>query len=299
MTPTAQRGITYTRPVVVAGLAFSVTLLGLSAIFVRLSGAPGVIAGFYRLFIASLLVAGPFLHKRRSAAQPLNRHGAWIAVLAGLLFALDLALWSAGIVMSGATNPTLMANTAAVWVGLASWLLWGERQPPAFWAGLLLATSGAMLVLGQDWSRALHFGLGTLLGLGAAFFYGAYYLVAPLGRARLDTLSFFWISTSSATVVLLVAALFLGQPLFGYSAFAWLNFLAMGLLVQIGAWLIINYVQGHLPASIVSTTLLGQPVMTAIFAALLLNESFSTLQIVGGGLTMAGIFIVHRSRSHA
>jgi len=33
-------------------------------------------------------------------------------VLGGLFFMADLALWATGVVMSGATNPTLLANTA-------------------------------------------------------------------------------------------------------------------------------------------------------------------------------------------
>jgi drug/metabolite transporter (DMT)-like permease len=36
--------------------------------------------------------------------------------------------------------------------------------------------------------------------------------------------------------------------------------------------------------------------MTAICAAILLNESFTSVQILGGILTLAGIIIVHRSR---
>jgi drug/metabolite transporter (DMT)-like permease len=57
----------------------------------------------------------------------------------------------------------------------------------------------------------------------------------------------------------------------------------------------INYAQGYLPASIVSPTLLGQPVVTAIVAAILLGEQFTTWQIVGGILVLLGVYLVHRS----
>jgi len=60
--------------------------------------------------------------------------------------------------------------------------------------------------------------------------------------------------------------------------------------------LVINYALGHLPASIVSPTLLGQPVVTALLAGLLLGEVLSAWHIAGGVAVLAGVLLVHRSR---
>jgi drug/metabolite transporter (DMT)-like permease len=88
----------------------------------------------------------------------------------------------------------------------------------------------------------------------------------------------------------------LGQPLTGYSTFTYLNFLALGVLVQIVGWLAINYAQGYLPASTVAPTMLGQPVVTACLAALLLGERISAWHMLGGALVLVGVYAVHRSR---
>ena len=95
-------------------------------------------------------------------------------------------------------------------------------------------------------------------------------------------------------MVLLIFNVLRGFPLTGFPPQTWLSLLALGLITHVGGWLSINYALGHIPASIVSVTLLGQPVLTAIFAIPLLGEALFPLQIIGGILALIGIYIVNR-----
>jgi drug/metabolite transporter (DMT)-like permease len=222
-----------------------------------------------------------------------------IALLGGLLFAIDLAFWSTGVVLSGATNPTLLANTAPLWVGLGALFFYREKLSFSFWIGLVIAMAGAALILGFDALQAMEMGLGTFLGLMAGIFYGAYFLVTQRGRRSLSALSYFWFSGLSATLVLLLINLILRQPLLGYSTQSYLSLLGLGVLSQGIGWLAINYAQGHLPATIVAPTLLGQPVVTALVAIPLLGENLVWIEVLGGFVVLGGIYLVHRSRANA
>jgi drug/metabolite transporter (DMT)-like permease len=93
-----------------------------------------------------------------------------------------------------------------------------------------------------------------------------------------------------------VYALIFEVPIFGYSGFTYLNFLALGVVVQVLGWLSINYAQGYLPAAIVAPTLLGQPVMTAVLSHFLLDEALSLEQAGAGTVVLIGVYLVHRSR---
>ena len=277
-------------------LGSGVFIIGFSPIFVRLADAPGTITAFYRIAIAAVLIALPFLQQVKIQEKQLPRRGVWLALLGGLFFGLDLAFWSTGIVLSGATNPTLMANTAPIWVGLGALLIFREQQNTAFWIGLVMAMVGAAIVLGEDLSRASNLGLGTFFGLLAAIFYGAYYLVTERGRTSLNTLTYFWLTMMSASLLLLVVNLIFGNAFTGYSSNTYLIFLTVGVVVQAVGWMVINYAQGYLPASVVAPTLLGQPVVTALFAGPLLSETLSVWHIAGGVIVLAGVYLVHRSR---
>lgn len=281
-------------------LAIGIGILSLSfsAIFVRWANAPGLVTSFYRMAIAVVLLAWPF-YRRVRTKRSLPRQGLQVAVLGGLLFAGDLALWATGVVLSGATNPTLLANTAPLWVGLGALVFFQERLNATFWAGLLLAMIGAVVILGLDGLRAASFGMGTLFGLLAGVFYGGYFLITQRGRETLDPLTYFWPAAVSSTLGLLILSLTLRQPLTGYSALTYLNFFALGVVSQVFGYLAINYALGHLPASVVAPTMLGQPVVTAILAGSLLDEALSLWQVLGGIAVLAGVYTVHRSRHGA
>lgn len=276
-------------------LGVGILSLGFSAIFVRWANAPGIVTSFYRMAIATALLAWPF-YRRVKATGSLSRRGLRFAVLGGLFFMADLALWSTGVVMSGATNPTLLANTAPLWVGLGALVLFRERLKAMFWVGLLLAMTGAAVILGLDSLRAVSFGLGTLFGLLAGIFYGGYFLITQRGRETLDSITYFWPAAVSSTLGLLILCLALRQPLTGYPASAYLNFLALGVVSQVFGYLAINYALGHLPASIVAPTMLGQPIATAILAGPLLGETLSLWQVLGGLAVLAGVYVVHHSQ---
>ncbi len=281
----------------IAYLALSVGLIaiGFSAIFVRQAGVPGTVASFYRMAIPTVILAAPAikrLRERKWYGPPLR----W-AVFGGLLFALDLAFWASGVVLSGATIPTLLANTAPVWVGLGALLFFREKLPGKFWFGLAIALLGTALVLGLESFGAMSFNLGALLGLIAGLFYAVYFLITQIGRKWLDVLSYFWVSGVTATAALLIFNLLFSQPMWGFTPKTYFNLLALGLISQGVGVLAINYVQGLLPATIVSTTLLGQPVVTALLAAPLLGEKLQPAQIVGGAAVLLGVYIVHHSRT--
>ncbi len=277
-------------------LGIGVLSLGFSAIFIRWADAPGIVSSFYRMAVAAVLLALPFFQQRYKRGG-LPKRGVLLAIMGGLFFAGDMALWSTGVTLGGATNPTLLANTAPVWVGVGALIFMRERLSGMFWLGLFLALAGASVVLGLDSLREFALGLGSFLGLLGGIFYGAYFLISQRGRQLLDSLSYFWLTVTSATLGLWLITWAAGQPFGGYTRDTYLIFLAMGVVSQVIGWLAINYAQGYLPATVVSPTLLGQPLATAVLAFLLLGETFTWGQIAGGLVVLAGVFIVHWGRN--
>lgn len=276
-------------------LGLGVVCLGFSAIFLRAANAPGVVSSFYRMAIGTVVFTIPFLGWRRRGAG-LPSKGIWLALLGGLFFGVDMALWSTGVMISGATNPTLMANTAPAWVGIGAFILFRERLNSRFWIGLLIALTGAAIILGVDSLQALSFGRGTLYGLIAAIFYGGFFLIAQRGRIHMDAISFFWFSALASTLVLFLIGFAQSLSFVDYPAQTFGYFLAAGLVSQVIGWFTINYAQGYLPATVVSPSMLGQPMITAMLAVLLLHEGFTGWQALGGAAIIGGIWLVHRSR---
>ena len=264
--------------------------------FGKWANAPGPVIGFYRIGLATVILLPVFLYRQHKYGVKLPKAILLFPVLGGIFTAFDHGTWNSSLRYTSAANATLLGNTAPLWVALISWLIFRRRLRGLFWLGLAFALAGAMTVLGSDFIRHPTIGLGDLLAMAAGVFYAGYFIVTEQGRQKLDTLSYVWLVDLVAAFTLLLITLGMRMPLTGYPTQSYLAFLGAALVSQVGGYLSIGYALGHLPASIVSPTLIGQPVVTAILAIPLLGEGLRTEQWLGGLVVLFGIYLVHRSR---
>ncbi|MCX7838417.1 MAG: DMT family transporter, partial [Anaerolineae bacterium] len=166
----------------------------------------------------------------------------------------------------------------------------------AFWLGLACAMLGVIVIVGQDIVAHPAFGIGDLWGIAASFVYAVYILTMEQARKHLSALVAWWLSTVTSAFGLLVMSLLLGAPLMDYPLATFVIFAIMAIVLQIGGFLSLNYALGHLPAPIVSASLLAQPILTALLAVPLLGQTIGLVQLLGGALVMTGIVIVHKSK---
>lgn len=279
-------------------LAIGIICTAFGPILLRWSMAPGHVAGFYRMVIASAVLLIPVFLRVKSKGWPLIS-GLKLSASAGVASGFDTLLWATGVMLSGATNPTLLANTAPVWVGLGALIIFRERLRLAFWAGLVIMLMGTATIVGLDTLKSETIGFGTFLGLPASIFFAAFLLISQRARNRVDSVTHNLIVSVTGAVLLLVVTIVLRSPLTGYSLQTYLCFIALGLSSQVLGWLMMIFALGHLPASIVAPTLLIQPILTALLAIPLLGESLTGGQIIGGVLILGGVLIVHISRAQS
>lgn len=271
-----------------------ITALSLSAMFIRWADAPGPITGFYRLLLSTILFI-PFFIQQQRKLPPLETRWIWFPLAAGLFTAFDFAVWNTSVKYTSAANATLLGNTSPLWVALASFFFFKEKLRGTFWLGLACALTGAVLIVGTDFFKHPTLGFGDLLASIAAIFYGAYQLITQRGRVHVDPFRYMWLVGVSATIAMFVINFVLGNSFTGYSTQTWIVFFAMAIVSQMIGYLSVTYALGHLPASVVSPTLIGQPILTTLLAIPLLGELPGVLQWIGTAVALAGIYIVNQS----
>jgi drug/metabolite transporter (DMT)-like permease len=231
----------------------------------------------------------------RGSTRPASTRTVWLALAAGAFFALDLALYNTAVMRTTAATASFLGNNAPVFVGLGAWWFFGRRPPAAFWAGLALALSGGgIMILAHVGGDGQGDPIGDALALVASIFFAGYLLTAEHLRSGMDTLTFNTLAIAGSVVVLLVVCVAIGAPLSGYSTRTWLALAGLGLVSQLGAYFALVYALGHLPATITSVGLLMQLPLTAALAAMLLGEPITGSQMIGGGLVLAGVYVVNR-----
>jgi drug/metabolite transporter (DMT)-like permease len=272
-------------------LFLGILCISWSAIFVKMADVSGLSSAFYRMFIGFLAVLPIWFFRGKPVK---DKKSVRIAILCGVIFACDIAVWNISILLTKAAISTLLANLAPVWVGIGAILFLKEKPGKIFWIGTAIALFGVAIIVGPDKIYNSRLNGGHFLAILASLFYAFYLLIMRKGRLHLDTISFSMISMLSSSVVLFIISVFTGVQLGGFSIQSWEALVGVGLISQLGGWLAINYAMAYLPATIASVSLLSQSVFTALIAIPVLGEKLTHMELFGALIVLGGIFLVNK-----
>jgi drug/metabolite transporter (DMT)-like permease len=276
-------------------LLLGATCIALSPIFVRLSEAGPTATAFWRVALAVPALWGVLLAAPRPAATP-GAGAPWaLLVAAGVAFAGDLGFWHASIQLTSVANSTLLANLASIFVTLAAWLFLRQRPSGLFLAGLVTALAGVFTLVRASVALSPAALAGDALGVLTAMFYAAYLLAIKALRDRKhSTLEVMAVTSTITAAILLPVALASGETMLPRSASGWAVLGGLALVSHAAGQGLIAFALAHLPAAFSSVSLLFQPVMAALFAWMILAEALAPLQVLGGCIVLAGIYLARR-----
>jgi drug/metabolite transporter (DMT)-like permease len=279
--------VTHPRWQAIAMLVFGACVIGFSGATVRLTGTGPAAAGFWRLACAL-----PFLAMMARGATGGVGRATPIALLAGLLFALDLGFWHYGLKYTSVAVSTVLSNLTPVVVTAVAWAVFKQRPRGQFLLAMAIAVGGAwMMGVGKGAGAAVvNAPLGNLLSLATAFWYALYFLaVSQARRSQSATRLMFWSSLAGAPLLLVTAAL-LGEQVWPTTLAGAGACLALG-LIHVGGQGSIAWAMGRLPASLASVVVLVQPVVATYAGWLLFGEALGPLQAAGAVVALAGVVL--------
>jgi drug/metabolite transporter (DMT)-like permease len=270
-------------------LALGILCISIFPVLVRLQLTTGLISAFYRMFIATVLLL-PYVIITRKFKLPHHKI-TFFAVVGGLVFATDIAIWNIAIQKSSATQATLLANLSPVWVGIGSFLVLKNKPSINFWIGTAMALFGMVTLVGFETFAELNFDLAFILAVLSGMLYATYILISKNILSKVDVLSFMSIVLVSASLFLAFICGITAESFTGFSNTAWLVLFIQGAVCQLMAWLLISYATQHLRATRVSLSLLGQAVLATLLAWIFLDEKMSWFRIIGAVFLLLGIRI--------
>ena len=273
-------------------LLIGASMLGGSGIFVKLSDSSPSLIAFYRsLFALPFLYAWMKFEERNDSAKIIwDKKTFFFLVLGGLCFALDMSIWNWSLTFTSVANATLMANIAPVFVVIFGVLFLGYKIEIFFVVTLLLALIGVFLVI-LPGEQIMVF--GDSLGILAAVFYAGYILsIKDLTNILQPARTLFLVTIITTLCLLPISLIEADSLILSKSEFFILIFyaifsqtLAQGLITS-G----ISKVSAHLS----SLVLLMQPVAAAFYGWFFLQELLSPLQMAGGLIVLAAIYLASR-----
>jgi drug/metabolite transporter (DMT)-like permease len=287
------------RPVA-AALAGAVAI-AFSGILFRLAEVSASTGAFFRcLYALPPLWLLARLEDGRYGPRPRRARG--LALVAGVFFGVDLLFWHNSVEAVGAGLGTVLGNTQVLIVGLLAWALLGERPTGRALVSIPVAFFGVVLISGvlEEGAYGSDPTRGVIYGVLTGMAYAGFLLTLRQGSMDLRRLAGpLFDATAAATAVAGVAGVAIGEldlvP--GWESQLWLVVLALS--SQVLGWLLIALSLPRLPAVLTSVLLMLQPMLAVIFAALLVDERPSPLQLAGAGAILAGVLLASSTRSQA
>ncbi len=277
-----------------------------SSIFIRFAqqDAPSLVVAAYRLTLASIILAPLALTRYLPELRTITRRELLLGLLSGFFLALHFATWITSLEYTSVASSVVLVTTTPLWVALLSPLILRETSSKAAIIGMLLALAGGGIVGISD-SCTWQAGLicpslstfirgsafwGDFLALCGAWMAAGYIIIGRRLRAKISLIPYIFVVYGMAAIVLLVILGISGEPVIGYPPATYLWLLLLALIPQLIGHSTFNWALRFLPASLVSVTLLGEPIGSTILAYLILHESPTFLKILGAILILTGIY---------
>ena len=205
----------------------------------------------------------------------------------------------------------LIEFTAPVWIVLYLRFVRKKHVPNEMWAALFLALLGLAFVA-QVWQGLTLDGIGVLAALGAAFALAFFFLAGEGITSQRDVQSVtmwgFGFAALGWSLLMPIwtfpfdvftVSIPLEGALDGYGAPGWVLILYVVLIGTVVPYLLTLNGLRNLSASTTSAFGMLEPIFAGAVAWFWFNESWTIIQLIGGVIVIAGIYMADRARSAA
>ena len=202
----------------------------------------------------------------------------------------------------------LIEFTAPLLVALFARFVYKEQIRRRIWVAVILCIAGLGIVV-EVWTGVAFSTVGVTAALGGAFGLAAYLLMAERERRHRDPVSLSFYGFLFAAALWAVV-----QPIWEFpwsvlgenvslqgnledqTAPVWV---LVGFIVVVGTMVTFSLLTGalrHISATRASIVATLEPVLATVVAWVWLGETFGPIQLVGGAVVLAGIFLAQSAR---
>lgn len=280
-----------------ACMSVGIVAISFASILIKFcDDVPSIMIATYRLTISSIILL-TIAKGRGIRFTSFSKKQLLIGLLGGFFLSLHFSFWISSLKFTSVASSVVLVTTNPIFVGLFSYLLFREKQPPELILGIILSFSGSViLAIGDSGLQGLSiqnpsFLLGDVLALVGAIMTSGYLMVGSKLREEMDVLSYISVVYTFSACFLLIASVSWGIPFTGYKASSYLYMALLAIVPQLIGHTAINWSLKHLKTSMVAITILGEPVGASILAYIIFRETIKSFQGIGIVLIFLAIII--------
>jgi len=269
-------------------LAAGIFIISFAAILINLADAPPMIIAFYRMFFSALILTPIFLVKYREKAKLFLDYR---PVIVGFFLAIHFILWITAFEYTNVANAVIFVAMQPLFTLLLEFLFAKEDLRQGVVIGVIFALVGSIIISMGDINMLFSKIWGDLLALAASVFAALYLFIGRSLRRKVDYFPYIYIVYTYAALFLGLFVLIRGLPFQGYGQINYLYFLGLALGPTLIGHSVLNYSVRFVPTTIVSLSILGEPIFTTILAWWILGEGITMVTLIGGTFILGGIYL--------
>jgi drug/metabolite transporter (DMT)-like permease len=262
-----------------------------------MAGSGPIPAAFYRMALASIILAYPAMRKIRQTMSILTGQEKWLMLLSGSVLGLHFATWVTSLFYTTISNSVIIVSTQPIWVLIMEVIFLKSRLRKQPVIGMIIAIVGMIIISHGDLDLGTEYLIGDLLALAGAIFAAIYLIIGRKLRAKLDNIDYVFPVYTVAAICLLLIGLFRGENMHNFRIETWMFFILLALVPTVVGHSLYNWLLKYVDAHKVATTILGEPIGATILAIIFFDQIPSWWTAVGGVFILAGIFIVLKRKT--
>jgi len=281
-------------------LAIGVFSISTSAILVKVSSAPSGVIAFYRMFFSVLFMLPVFLLKYVPELRVITRRDWIFSTISGVFLAFHFILWFESLNYTSVASSTVLVTLQPLFAFVGTYFFFKEKFSFKAILSGLIAILGSIIISMGDFQVSGAALIGDFLALAACALVTAYFMFGQEVRKRLSLITYTFVVYSISTITLFIYIMIKHEPLVPYPSSDWVYFILLALVPNLMGHTFFNWSLKWVSTSTISMAVLFEPIGAAILAYLLLQESLTWTQILGGGIIIAGLslFVLDEHKIH-
>ena len=270
-------------------MAVAMVSISFAPILVKWCDSTPFVITFYRLFITcAILLPSMWWTKGFRELRVLSKRDWTLIFLSATALAFHFGLWIASLGLTLVATSVVLVTAHPLFVATVSHFVLGERVRKMAAVGIVVAFLGVCVISFADAEVGGTNLFGNLLALLGGICAGIYFLSGRLARQKVSLTSYVFTVYLIAATMLFAGAVVVGDEILVSSQRELTLFVLLAIVPTILGHTMFNYALKAVPAHVVSTSLLSEPIGASILAYFLLPDEVPGKWIVIGSILVIG-----------
>lgn len=275
----------------------AVVAVSFSFVFIRMSSAEPIIIAFYRVFLTLPVLIPLMLKKKYNEFKSINIKSNFIFMLTGLMLALHFTCWNASLNITSVASAVILITMHPLFIVILSAIFLKEKFYYKAIIGVILALIGCIIISSGDFSINKNVFIGDVIAILGAAFFALYFLIGKIKRDSFSGLTYITMIYIWCSFFLFIASVISGKPIIGYSALDYYSFFSLAFVCTLIGHGLLNYSLKYVKTVFISTSVLGEAIISIILAFIIFNEIPSVWHYSGSSLTLYGIYLYNKNET--